>query len=69
MEISTERREGGVAVLSLNAPDRRNALTAGMAEELVAVLGPAPPPWAAALELERASQMWSMRRRALRRPV
>ena len=35
-EISIERREGGVAVLSLNAPDRRNALTVAMAEELVA---------------------------------
>ncbi len=29
------------------------------------VLGPPAIPWAAALELERASQMWSMRRRAL----
>ena len=35
-EISIERREGGVAVLSLDAPDRRNALTVAMAEELVA---------------------------------
>ena len=35
-EISIERRDGGVAVLSLNAPDRRNALTVAMAEELVA---------------------------------
>ena len=35
-EISIERREGGVAVLSLNAPDRRNALTVAMADELFA---------------------------------
>ena len=34
-EISIERREGGVAILTLNAPDRRNALTVAMAEELV----------------------------------
>ncbi len=35
-EISIERRDGGVAVLSLDAPDRRNALTVAMADELVA---------------------------------
>ena len=35
-EISIDRRDGGVAVLSLDAPDRRNALTVAMAEELVA---------------------------------
>jgi enoyl-CoA hydratase len=35
-EITIDRREGGVAVLSLNAPERRNALTVAMAEELVA---------------------------------
>jgi enoyl-CoA hydratase len=34
-EISIERRDGGVAILSLNAPERRNALTVAMAEELV----------------------------------
>jgi enoyl-CoA hydratase len=34
-EISVERGETGVAILSLNAPDRRNALTVAMAEELV----------------------------------
>jgi enoyl-CoA hydratase len=38
-EISIERRGGGVAVLSLNAPERRNALTVAMAEELVAACG------------------------------
>ena len=35
-EISIERPGGGVAVLTLNAPERRNALTVAMAEELVA---------------------------------
>jgi enoyl-CoA hydratase len=34
-EISIERRDGGVAILSLNAPERRNALTVAMADELV----------------------------------
>ena len=34
-EISVERRDG-VALLTLNAPERRNALTVSMAEELVA---------------------------------
>ena len=28
--------DGGVAVVTLNAPDRRNALTPGMAAELIA---------------------------------
>jgi enoyl-CoA hydratase len=27
---------GGVAIVTLNAPDRRNALTPGMADELIA---------------------------------
>jgi enoyl-CoA hydratase len=35
------------------------------ARSLRTVLGPPPLPWPAALELERASQMWSMRRKAL----
>jgi len=35
-EISIERRDGGVALLTLSAPERRNALTVAMAEELVA---------------------------------
>jgi enoyl-CoA hydratase len=35
------------------------------AASLRTVLGPPALPWAAALELERASQMWSMRRKAL----
>ncbi len=35
-EISVERRDDGVALLTLNAPERRNALTVAMAEELVA---------------------------------
>jgi enoyl-CoA hydratase len=37
------------------------------AASLRTVLGPPPIPWPAALELERASQMWSMRRKALAR--
>jgi len=35
------------------------------AASLRTVLGPPPIPWPAALELERASQMWSMRRKTL----
>ncbi len=35
-EIELERREDGVAVLTLNAPERRNALTVAMAEALTA---------------------------------
>jgi enoyl-CoA hydratase len=35
-EIAVDRRPGGVALLTLSAPDRRNALTVEMAEELVA---------------------------------
>jgi enoyl-CoA hydratase len=35
------------------------------AASLRTVLGPPAIPWPAALELERASQMWSMRRKAL----
>jgi enoyl-CoA hydratase len=35
-EITIYGLEGGVAVLSLNAPERRNALTVAMADELVA---------------------------------
>ena len=35
------------------------------ARSLRAELGPPALPWAAALELERASQMWSMRRKDL----
>lgn len=35
------------------------------ARSLRATLGPPAIPWATALELERASQMWSMRRKAL----
>jgi hypothetical protein len=29
------------------------------------IAGPPPIPWAAALDLERSAQMWSMRRKAL----
>ena len=35
-EIELERRDDGIAVLTLNAPDRRNALTVAMAEALTA---------------------------------
>jgi len=35
-EIELERREDGVALLTLNAPERRNALTVAMAEALTA---------------------------------
>jgi enoyl-CoA hydratase len=35
------------------------------AASLRTVLGPPPLPWGAALELERAAQMWSMRRKEL----
>jgi enoyl-CoA hydratase/carnithine racemase len=35
-EIEVERPGAGVAVLTLNGPERRNALTVVMAEELVA---------------------------------
>src|SRR3954447_26636817 len=35
-EITTERRGDGVAVITLNAPARRNALTVQMADALVA---------------------------------
>ena len=38
------------------------------AASLRTVLGPPPLPWPAALEIERASQMWSMRRKALGQP-
>jgi enoyl-CoA hydratase/carnithine racemase len=32
--------DGAVAVVTLNAPDRRNALTPGMADELIATTSP-----------------------------
>jgi enoyl-CoA hydratase len=35
-EVSVERGDDGVATITLNAPERRNALTVEMAEELVA---------------------------------
>ena len=40
-------------------------LAFGTAASLRTVLGPPPLPWGAALELERPSQMWSMRRKEL----
>ena len=41
------------------------ALARRTTASLRTVLGPPAIPWHAALELERASQMWSMRRKAL----
>jgi enoyl-CoA hydratase len=38
-EIAVERPGGGVALLTLNAPERRNALTVAMADELVGACG------------------------------
>jgi len=35
-EVELERRDDGIAVLTLNAPERRNALTVAMAEALTA---------------------------------
>lgn len=35
-EIELERREDGIALITLNAPDRRNALTVEMAQALIA---------------------------------
>src|SRR5215212_4017331 len=36
-EVTLERRDGGVALITLAAPERRNALTVAMANELVDV--------------------------------
>ena len=53
------------AALALAAvPARDPALARRTAASLRTVTGPPALPWTAALELERASQMWSMRRRA-----
>ena len=53
------------AALALAAvPAKDPALARRTAASLRAVTGPPALPWPAALELERASQMWSMRRRA-----
>lgn len=45
-------------------PARDPDLARRTAASLRSTLGPPALPWAAALELERASQMWSMRRKA-----
>ena len=51
------------AALALAAvPAKDPALARRTAASLRAVTGPPALPWSAALELERASQMWSMRR-------
>ena len=53
------------AALALAAvPAKDPALARRTAASLRAVTGPPALPWSAALELERASQMWSMRRKA-----
>ena len=53
------------AALALAAvPAKDPELARRTAASLRTVTGPPALPWAAALELERASQMWSMRRRA-----
>ena len=46
-------------------PGRDPELARRTAETLRAELGPPALPWSAALELERSSQMWSMRRKDL----
>ena len=45
-------------------PAKDPELARRTAASLRTVTGPPALPWAAALELERASQMWSMRRKA-----
>jgi enoyl-CoA hydratase len=55
------------AALTLAAtPAADPELARRTARSLRATLGPPAIPWATALELERASQMWSMRRKAAR---
>ena len=57
--------EVDAAALALAAvPAKDPALARRTAASLRIVTGPPALPWSAALELERASQMWSMRRRA-----
>jgi enoyl-CoA hydratase len=63
--------DGDVEATALELAGRAGAdpeLARRTAASLRTVLGPPPLPWPAALELERASQMWSMRRKALKAP-
>src|SRR5687768_9310707 len=53
-----------VALARAAGPAKDRGLARRTAASLRAVTGPPALPWPAALELERASQMWSMRRRA-----
>lgn len=53
------------AVELARIPGRDPAMARRTTTTLRTELGPPALPWAAALELERASQMWSMRRKAL----
>jgi enoyl-CoA hydratase len=60
--------EGDVDTRAIELATRAAAdpeLARKTAASLRTVLGPPPLPWSAALELERASQMWSMRRKAI----
>src|SRR4051794_11556733 len=60
---AAEVDDAAVALASVPAKDPE--LARRTAASLRATLGPPAVPWAVALELERATQMWSMRRRAL----
>jgi enoyl-CoA hydratase len=65
---AVEADEVDAVALELAAvPARDPELARRTAQSMRATLGPPALPWAAALELERASQMWSMRRSALLR--
>ena len=55
----------GVALELARTPAADPELARRTARSLRVTLGPPAIPWATALELERASQMWSMRRKAL----
>ena len=55
----------GVAAAMAAVPAADPELARRTARSMRAEWGPPPLPWAAALELERASQMWSMRRKHL----
>ena len=54
----------GAALALAAVPAKDPELARRTAASLRTVTGPPALPWNAALELERASQMWSMRRKA-----
>ena len=62
--VADDEVEGEAATLAARAAADPE-LARRTARSLRNEWGPPPLPWAAALELERASQMWSMRRRDL----